>query len=132
MKFKKDLIAPIFGLLLCASYLGAAQITRWQVNRASNTSSNETTIPLPRVLVGDILGTVIVNKCGTSQSNLTIFDSSGTTSGSLGVIDTSSSSITGSCLRQIEYFIPVSSGITYTKTGGADITILWNSNKEKF
>ena len=133
MKFKKYWIAPFMALMLMGSYLGAAQITRWQVNRASNSpaGSNETLVTIPKVLVGDILGSVIVNKCGTQQSNFTLYDSSAQAANVLGVIDTSSSTLTGGCGRQIEYFIPVSSAITYTKTGGADITILWNSNKEK-
>lgn len=130
MKLKKDLLAIFVAVSMVASYASAYQVTRWQVNRSSNTATAETTVVIPKSNPGDILGSVIVNSCGAGSSILTIYDSSGTATGSLGAIDLTSSTITGGCLRQIEYFIPISSAITYTKTGLANITILWNNNRE--
>ena len=104
----------------------------WGVNRSSNTTGVATTVRIENSNLGDILHSVIVGDCPTGEDLFTLYDSSGQASNTLAVIDTSTAPVTGSttdgmdCRGQYVFNVLVSSGITYTKTGSSNLSILWS------
>ena|SRR3990167_10198281 len=105
-------------------------------NRSSNTITSETNVRIAHSNPGDILSSVIVSSCSTVMgSKFIIYDSSGQASNLIATIHTSSSPFANAstgvgrnCEKQFDFFIRISSAITYTTTSGADVTILWKND----
>ena len=110
---------------------GTAFSERWLSNRSSRTTSAESLVSLPGSNPGDSLSSVIVSSCSaTLGAKFRVFDSSAQSSGQIAELHISSASgisEVGACTKQYDFFIRVSSGITYTTTFGADVTILWQN-----
>lgn len=122
MRSKRWLV--LFVLCGLISRVAHAVIDPW-VNRSSNAVNAVTLYAAPGVNPGDMLGIVHINKKSATPDVLTIYDSSGAASRSLGIIDLSTT-------LGDEYIFnyKVSSGITWTKSGSnADVQIFWNLNR---
>ena len=126
---KKLLLIPLF-LGIC---INIAFSERWLSNRSSRTTTADS---LTRILgsnPGDTISSVIVSSCSSTIGALfRLFDSSSVSSGQIAALHISSSFApgigeAGACMRQYDFFIRVSSAITYTTTFGADVTILWQN-----
>lgn len=127
-----------FLVLVVGSLVLAKTITYGEdfwVNRSTNVTGAATLYAVPEVYPGDYLGSLIINTRGSSGA-ITIFDSSATATGkSFGVIPLSSAIPAGITLEgyshQTTYMISLSSGLTYTKTGNADITITFRQKRAR-
>lgn len=101
-------------------------------NRSSRTVTADSLQRLPGSNPGDILSSVMVSSCSSTPGSLfQIYDSSGQDSRQIASLHTSTSptpTFTVNCMRQYDFFLTVSSAITYTTTNGADVTILWQNN----
>lgn len=98
----------------------------YDATNSTNPVSASTLSVISQAGPGDILVAILVNKRAPTADNLTVYDSSGAASGSLGVIDTS----TGSVITSNEYWynLRISSGITFTKSASlSDMTIIWKN-----
>lgn len=114
----KKLILAI--LVLCGSYCLAGTTYVW---RSSNTSTADSQKNLCNAKQGNtnahsLFHGVIVSS-GDASGLLTIYNSSATTTETMAVIDNGS-------LGSYFFDIFASSGLTYTKTGKANITILYD------
>lgn len=124
-------------LVLSITPAFSTQGIEWEITNASRTNSVDTTGTIPLTDPGDVLVSVIVGGCSAPGGVLTIYDSSQTATGIVAAIDTSSTSTAGptlgvrDCRRQYNFFLHVSSAITYTNTGSADVTFLWNNLRQK-
>ena len=111
---------------------GTAFAERWLSNRSSRTITADTLVRIPNSNPGDTISSVIITSCSIVPGSVfTLYDSSGQASRLISQIHTSTSpsgTFTASCIRQYDYFIRVSSAITYTTTFAADVTILWHND----
>lgn len=127
----KKLFYFLLSLVLTSSAF-AVTSSYFGVNQSSNTASVETTVRIENSNRGDIIHSVIVGDCGTGPSLFTLYDSSAQASNTLFVADASTTPVGGSitgggdCRNQYILGILISSGITYSKTGTSNITILWS------
>lgn len=130
----RKVLACLLPVLISSSYLHALSEVAWLVNNSSNTSAPATTVYIGGSDGDDILDSVIVGDCSTTGAGrLTVYDSSGTTDTLLTILDTSTAPITGvtagagDCRNQYIYSVRITSGITYSMTGDANVTILWRN-----
>lgn len=111
-------------ILFLASVAYATDKIQFDVDRTSNTAIAVTTLRFVGSGPGDYLMGYIVGVGGGNGSRVTVYDSSATATNKVLLIDTSSSTVASM------FTVPISSGITITKTGTADVTFFWhNANR---
>ena len=114
--------------LLVSSLLWAVD---YEVDSSTNPVQASTLSVVPNSNPGDILGSIVINQRSAGAETLTIYDSSGVASGSLGIIDLSTGTApTGgpNTFNEYRYNIRVSSAITFTKSAAnSNITIIWKN-----
>lgn len=96
----------------------------YQSNQSTNSVSASAAVWIPNTRPGAILSKVIVSSRSIGNETISIYDSSGTATGIIGVIDLSSS--TFNTWNVYDYNHRVSSGITVSKNGASgSVIILW-------
>lgn len=134
MRIKSNWVAFVFLLGACLFLSRLGHSDDYWVNRSTNVTGEATGFTIPECRPGDMLGSLIINtraSSGTAQ----IFLSSGSfaTGSSLGLVQLSSGATAnrdmGGLSHQTIYNLRISSGITFTKSGFADITILWKQQR---
>lgn len=125
-------------LILCVLTflsIGIVDAERWLSNRSSRTITAETTARIVGSGPGDTISSVIISSCSASAGSLfRLYDSSLTTTGQIAALHTStapSGALTKSCIEQYDFFIRLSSAITYTTTNACDVTILWQDELDR-
>ena len=134
MRIKNSWAAFIILLMCCMALAKIVHGDDFWVNRSTNIQGgNLVGFLLPNSRQGDMIGSIIINT-RASSGTIQVFDSSGTTgitSNGLGVIQLSSGIANGRDLggysSQTIYNMHVSSGITISKSGFADVTFTWKS-----
>ncbi len=97
----------------------------YEVDYTSNTETNDAEATIDTINGGDVLKWVLVGECGTSAL-VSMWDSRTDEAGALqdlGDIDTDAN-----CPAIYHYDVKLSSGLTYTTTGGADVTFGFKDN----
>ena len=99
----------------------------WGVRNTSNTVNGDSTFRrLDGSNLGDVLHSVIVGDCATTDGVFSIYDSSAQVSNLVATVSVSSSSNDAKgCRHQYEFGVRISSGISYTLSVPANVTILW-------
>ena len=125
---KLNIFALIF--LLPVACWGYTDSTK-DVHIVSYTQTAETTARIKGVNPGDKLWGVVIGSCASISGSpvLTIYDSSGTATSTQAVFDTMRYAAAAGCTAIGTHFIgpngvTLSSGLTYTNTGGAAVSFL--------
>ena len=117
-------------LIFVASFASAAGVKdMYEANSSSVTGAVAGTQVIPATQGGDRLRKVVVGRCDAVASLFQVFDSSGQALQPITPpIDITSSTITGGCIQQFDFDLPVSSAISYSLTGspGARVGIYFH------
>lgn len=138
MRKNYELLAGFLVMFLYLGYVGVAQAdTRTSsyrvVNKSSVTSTADTLQRLPASSPGDLLHSVIVGRCGSTNATFSIFNSSAQNANLISPLRVSSQAVaggaagSGGCETQYHFDFAITSAITYSNAGNtpATVTILW-------